>query len=148
MRLHPVLYMATNPRGPQTEVLHSRFIPAVAAALPKGPPEPRVVIWADVEAAARQAVGADVAARVGNWAAAVEMLICAQAGAFIGSWGSTFSGYIHRLRGYMPGVYDKRILYHNAAHSRPAWGHPTWAFAGNSANDITWAREYSEGFEV
>ena len=54
MRLHPVLYMATNPRGPQTEVLHSRFIPAVAASLPKGPPEPRVVIWSDVEAAARQ----------------------------------------------------------------------------------------------
>ena len=32
------------------------------------------------------------AVQVGNWAAAVEMLICAQAGSFIGSWGSTFTG--------------------------------------------------------
>ena len=30
----------------------------------QGPPAARVVIWADVEAAAKKAVGADVAARV------------------------------------------------------------------------------------
>jgi hypothetical protein len=78
LKLHPVLYMATNPRGPQTETLHSKFIPAVRAALPPGPPEPRLVIWADVEAAAKAAIGPEVSGRVGNWAAAVEMIICAQ----------------------------------------------------------------------
>lgn len=78
LKLHPVLYMATNPRGPQTETLHSKFIPAVRAALPPGPPEARVVIWADVEAAAKAAIGPEISGRVGNWAAAVEMLICAQ----------------------------------------------------------------------
>lgn len=78
LQLHPVLYMATNPRGPQTETLHSKFIPAVRMALPPGPPQSRLVIWADVEAAAKEAIGAEVSSRVGNWAAAVEMLICAQ----------------------------------------------------------------------
>ena len=57
------------------------------------------------------------------------------------------SGYIHRLRGYMPGVSDKRMLYHNSAHNTPPQGHPSWAQA-RSANDIAWAREYVEGFEI
>jgi hypothetical protein len=50
-------------------------------------------------------------------------------------------------------VADKRLLYHNAAHNpRPPEGgggagaHPSWA--ANSANDIAWAREYPDGFEI
>eukprot|EP01050_Picozoa_sp_SAG11_P049148 SAG11_NODE_26692_length_342_cov_0.637860_1_plen_70_part_10 len=34
-----------------------------------------------------------------RWEGVVEMVICSQAGAFLGSWGSTFTAYIHRLRG-------------------------------------------------
>ena len=34
--------MATNPRGPQTETLHSKFIPAVQAALPSVRLRPRL----------------------------------------------------------------------------------------------------------
>ena len=60
----------------------------------------KIVQWADVQAAAEAAVGPATVAKLphGEWAAAVEILICAQAGAFEGSWGSTFSGFIHRLR--------------------------------------------------
>jgi hypothetical protein len=42
---------------------------------------------------ALRAMGQEVKHRLphGEWAAAVEMLICAQAGAFEGTWGSTFT---------------------------------------------------------
>ena len=47
----------------------------------------------------------------------------------------------------MPAVSDKRMLYHTSAHNAPPQGHPSWAQA-RSANDIAWAREYVEGFEI
>ena len=149
MALHSTLYMATNPRAEQKTTMHNVWIPAVKQRLGsrgKG----KIVLWDDVKAAAEAAVGAAVVAKLphGEWAAAVEMCICALAGAFEGSWGSTFSGWIHRMRGYMPAIADKRILYHNSIHNNPAdVGHPTWANAASS-NDVSWAREYSEGWEL
>ena len=48
----------------------------------------------------------------------------------------------------MPFVSDKRILYHNSVHNDPSnVGHPTWANV-RSSNDVSWAREYVEGFEI
>lgn len=42
--------------------------------------------------------------------AITEQLICARGELFIGSYLSTFSAYINRLRGYMPDVRDKRFI--------------------------------------
>ena len=86
-------------------------------------------------------------ARVGHlkgWSGIVEMIICAQAGMFVGSWGSTFTGYIHRLRGYMPLVMDKRMLYTDGRFSDHR-AFPLWAENSN-AGQIAWMREWPEGF--
>lgn len=47
-----------------------------------------------------------VAEVIGN----IEQLICSRSITFVGSFASTFSSYITRLRGYMPDIIDKRFI--------------------------------------
>eukprot|EP01052_Picozoa_sp_SAG31_P013152 SAG31_NODE_785_length_12089_cov_4.342936_12_plen_219_part_00 len=157
LKLHSVLYQATNPRAEQAKDMAAIFVPAIAGVVGAVPGKGRVVGWEDIKETAAQAMrkasNNGMTALPPSWEGVVEMIICAQAGAFLGSWGSTFSAYIHRLRGYMPHIQDKRILYHNKGHNpgiEPAGGgvggHPSWA--ANSPNDISWAREYPDGFQL
>ena len=43
----------------------------------------------------------------------IDTLICSAATTFVGSFGSTFSAYIHRLRGYMPYFVSDDVFYTN-----------------------------------
>jgi hypothetical protein len=104
------LYVAYNGWGEQLSSMEDDFLPALKAALPAGDRE-IVTLWGPVEKAARA-----VAGHLKGWEDPV--IICAQAGAFVGTWASTFTGYIQRLRGYMPLTADKRMLYHTGP---PAW---------------------------
>merc|ERR1719498_2159704 len=120
--------MAVRTFPAQMKPLTETFIPA----LRKEMPEPkRIVNLADkVKAAAQQRVG-----HLPGWQGIVEMIICAQAGMFLGSWGSTFTGYIHRLRGYMPLVADKRMLYTDSSQS---------ALLSSDLRNPSWSRYGSE----
>jgi len=65
-----------------------------------------------------------------------EMIICSKAQKFIGSYLSTFTSYIHRLRGN-DSNYDKRLSWFT--HTINPKKFPSWS----STNDL-WAREFIE----
>jgi hypothetical protein len=110
--------VAYNGWGEQLSSMADDFLPALKAALPAGDRE-IVTLRGPVEKAARA-----VAGHMKGWEGPVEMIICAQAGAFVGTWASTFTGYIHRLRGYMPLTADKRMLYHTGPPARTSAAAP------------------------
>lgn len=49
-----------------------------------------------------------------NWLGHIETIVCSRASVFAGTWFSTFSGYIHRLRGYH-GL-GEQTYYHTTGH--------------------------------
>jgi len=70
----------------------------------------------------------------------IESAVCTRADIFVGTRKSTFSGYIHRMRGYMPDVQQKELMeaqaefpldYYRALASKPSWGSfPSNSFGG------------------
>jgi len=108
-------------------------------------PAPKLIVTlADkVRDAAMALVG-----HVKGWQGMVEMAICAQGDEFMGSWGSTFTGYIHRLRGYMPFIADKRLLYTDSSKDAVQKEFPSWNSPGVNAGMISWMREWPEGYQL
>jgi len=98
-------------------------------------PKEVILLGGDVREA-----GERIAGRMQTWDGIVEMIICSQAHAFVGSWGSTYTGYIQRLRGYMPEVMDKRMLFFDSEKD-DGISFPTW-----KKHYEGWAREWSEAF--
>ena len=74
-----------------------------------------------------------------NWAGMVEQLICGAAPVFLGTWWSTFTGYITRIRGY-------RGLRASTFYVLPKYRD---AFVGPSkpVGGAAWWREWPTGFE-
>lgn len=139
VRKHGQLYVASLATPPQARDLMTIFLPAIQREMP----EPkRIIRFSDkVEKVARERVG-----HLKGWQGIIEMIICAQAHTFIGSYGSTFTGYIHRLRGYMPLIADKRMLYSDSSRSdrRPS---PSWSEGNWNNGELTWIREWPEGYQ-
>jgi len=87
------------------------------------------------------------------WVGCVESIICSRAKTFVGTQKSTFSGYIHRMRGYMNDVGQKELLEAQARYPidyyhalvGPSWGRfPSGSFGGGHPY---WGREYKEAWE-
>jgi len=82
----------------------------------------------------------------------IESVICSRARIFVGTAKSTFSGYIHRLRGYMSDVGQKVILDAQSMYpfdymdyfKGPAWAHLGHAY---QASHPYWGREYKDAWE-
>ena len=81
----------------QEQTVETNLLPALRAALRA----PQLTIrWADISHSIPVMFGKDGQVLV-EWLSCVELLLCASApGGFIGSFGSTYTGYIHRLRGW------------------------------------------------
>lgn len=142
LEAHGVIYVATKATKRQAADMDRVWYPALREkmAAPK-----RIVTFAGlVREAARRVVGD----RVG-WEPLVEMIICSHGSTFLGTYGSSFTGYIHRLRGHMPGTRDKRILFWDWARAREKHltsdGFPSWS-AAVDAMDIGYWVEWREGF--
>jgi len=87
------------------------------------------------------------------WIGSVESIVCSRARVFVGTRKSTFSGYIHRMRGYMNDVGQKELLDAQAQYPEdyyhalvgPSWGKfPHNSFDGGHPY---WGREYKESWE-
>jgi hypothetical protein len=87
------------------------------------------------------------------WIGSVESIVCSRARTFVGTQKSTFSGYIHRMRGYMNDVgqkepFEAQATYpHHYYHSLvgASWSRfPHGAFGGGHPY---WGREYKEAWE-
>jgi len=140
VKQHSRIYMAVLATKEQQEALEHIFYPAIRKEMA----EPKMIVGFSKKAhdAAKRIVG-----HLKGWEGIVEMIICAQANMFLGSWASTFSGYIHRLRGYMPHVDDKRILFTDSSQSDTKLATPSWNVSEVPA-DISWKREWPEGFDI
>lgn len=137
---HQTIYVASNPTQAQADLMDRVWYPAIKALMP----EPRKIVTLS-DPAVYQAAAAHVGQFQG-WQGIVEMIICSRADEFLGTWGSTFSSYIHRLRGYMPDVVDKRILFYERDMVRKLDGTwPSWSAAA-AAGEIEMAVEWQEGF--
>ena len=89
------------------------------------------------------------------WLGCIEQLVCARARTFVGTYFSTFTSYIQRLRGYMGDVRHTGFLYTHMRYpeqyrrSTPRGGvgrmGPSWSQMPGS--HPSWAREYAEGWE-
>jgi len=139
LRQHGKIYMAVIATKKQVNALKTIFLPALRQEMP----EPKMII--NLSDKVRAVADRRVGHRKG-WQGIIEMIICSQASTFMGSWGSTFTGYIHRLRGYMPHVADKRMLYTDShfSDSRPF---PLWSENSNPGQ-IAWMREWPEGTQL
>ena len=70
---------------------------------------PNIVCWKDVEAIYPKDIPF-------AWIGPLEQLICTRARRFVGTELSTFTSYIHRLRGYSQAV-DQNLYFHNQSYS-------------------------------
>lgn len=87
--------------------------------------------------------------------ASIEQLVCARARVFVGTYLSTMTSYVHRLRGYMADVPSKQFLYighkyphdyrRNAPHAGLGRTGPTWGVI--KGGHPFWGREYKEAWE-
>lgn len=82
-----------------------------------------------------------------DWRAAIEQVICAGGSTFVGTFHSTFSAYITRLRGYH-GRGDSSFLFTNGeVDDRPPLADGEFSWASTLKNNVPlWAREYLEGW--
>jgi hypothetical protein len=80
------------------------------------------------------------------WRDCSEQIICAHGISFLGTRLSTYSSYIHRLRGYY-GAADKRIRFADQEHDAAEDDGFSWA-AARRAGTPMWGREFREGWEV
>ncbi|GBG32093.1 GDP-fucose protein O-fucosyltransferase 1 [Hondaea fermentalgiana] len=86
------------------------------------------------------------------WLGCIESVVCSRARVFVGTRKSTFSGYIHRLRGYMLDVGQKLILEAQSVYPYdyfdyfrgPEWNNLKGAYGGGHPY---WGREYKESWE-
>jgi len=89
-----------------------------------------------------------------SWLGPIEQLVCSRGRVFIGSRSSTFTNYIHRMRGYMADVRQKTYLYHNLRfpdeyqrlQHGPSWtqGSSKVAFGSRVKRGFDFLGEYSE----
>jgi len=136
---HGKVYLAIKANGNEWESLHNKLFPAIKAKLRH--PQQILLFHEEMQQAAKH-----VAGEMRFYDDLVEMIICAQAHSFLGTYGSTYTGYIQRLRGYMPAVMDKRIMFWDGRTERDSGSYPSWA--NSQANhEAPWAREWSEGFQ-
>ena len=85
----------------------------------------------------------------------IEQLVCSRSRVFVGTYKSTFTSYIHRLRGYMRDVDQKQFLYTHARYPEDytddkggvglARKGPTWSAIGGG--QPFWGREFLEAWE-
>jgi hypothetical protein len=78
----------------------------------------------------------------------IDTIVCARARVFVGTYKSTFTGYIHRLRGYMRDVDSKDVLF--TQHVYPTdrvytSRHSEWHHLGG--DHPFWGQEYVEAWE-
>merc|ERR1719343_717521 len=142
LQSHPTIYFASNPEpGLQVTQMNNIWYPAIQARMPM--PAKIVTLKGPVYEAAKAIVG-----HIEGWQGIIEMLICGQAEEFLGTWGSTFTGYIHRIRGYLPGVRDKRLLFYDRGFNRDTEGlpWPSWS-AAKTNSEIDLGTEWKEGWE-
>lgn len=139
LQAHSTIYIATNPDSAQAALMDKHWYPAIKSFMPA----PRRVVTLS-DPAVYQAAAAH-AGQFKDWQGMVDMIICSRAREFLGTWGSTFSGYIQRLRGYMPDVPNKRIQFYERSRERPFTGRfPSWSTAAAAA-EIELV-EWNEGF--
>jgi len=87
------------------------------------------------------------------WIGCVESVVCSRARVFAGTRKSTFSGYIQRLRGYMPDVGQKLILDVQSNYPSDYYMYfkgPEWFQIKNSygtGEHPYWGREYKDAWE-
>lgn len=78
----------------------------------------------------------------------IEQNLCALGESFVGTRLSTFSGYVHRLRGYL-GAADDSVRFTDMSHHRVKddEGAPTFSWeATRNHGEPLWAREFFEGW--
>ena len=90
-----------------------------------------------------------------NLLGCIEQLVCSRARIFVGTYKSTFTSYIHRMRGYMRDVDQKQFLYTHAKYPYDytsdkegvglARKGPTWSAI--SGGQPYWGREFLEAWE-
>ena len=71
----------------------------------------------------------------------IEQIICSQGVKFFSHPLSTFSNYVHRLRGYMPHISDKFCYPTNSTEQLHLTMRADWGCASN-----VWSKEFLEGF--
>ena len=75
-----------------------------------------------------------------NWAGMVEQLVAAAADVFLGTWWSTFTGYITRVRGYRG---KRNATFYVLPEYRDAFAKPS-----PPAGGAAWWREWPTAFEL
>jgi hypothetical protein len=70
----------------------------------------------------------------------IEQIICARSKTFVGTFVSTFTSYINRLRGYMRDIEDKRVLTFSKKYDEN--------FVDAEIFDGLFSREYSIGWKI
>jgi hypothetical protein len=73
-----------------------------------------------------------------KWVPLVELIICSQGRAFVGTSYSTMTSYIHRVRGYMPFVVNKNFYFTSVEYENET--------VGQEEPYIGWDREFQRGF--
>mmetsp|Transcript_34161 Transcript_34161/g.54712 ORF Transcript_34161/g.54712 Transcript_34161/m.54712 type:complete len:578 (+) Transcript_34161:305-2038(+) len=88
----------------------------------------------------------------GHLIGCVENMICTRARVFIGTTKSTFSGYVHRIRGYMNDVRQNMILDAQTVYPYGYYEYfkgPQWYTLGHAygGGHPYWGREYKDAWE-
>jgi len=133
---HGKMYLAVQLSRTEAHDVRTKLLPYVKSKMR----QPKQIVMLDDVGLA---IKAQAAGRMKFPDAIVEMLICAQARTFVGNWGSTFTGYIQRLRGYMPAVLDSRHLFFDASQDDKG-SYPSWKKADENA-EVSLMREWPEG---
>lgn len=82
-----------------------------------------------------------------NEAGVIDQLVCSMAQRFVGSFGSTFTTYIHRLRGYRDPALglDKAMFFLNYPYTEEDWDHALSEGNNYITNDVWWPHDGING---